>query len=357
MIENTSERIQMKQLAIQICVNMIARTISQSEFRVKKDGKVLKDEMYYRLNVRPNSNMSASHFWQTVVYKLIHDNECLIIKSDSDDLLIADDFTRIEYGLVEDLFKGVTVKNFTFQRSFRMSEVFYLEYDNERLSKLLDSLYTDYGMLFGRMLEFQMYNNQFRSTVSVDNQGPKDQKNQEKLQNFINKMYMAIRDKTFAIVPQQKGFAYKEESQRQNVSVEEINKVTNGFLDQVAKALGIPPSLVHGEMADVEKHTRNFMTFCIDFFLKKIKDEINGKFFTKQEYLKGKKMDIRRVSYSNIFDLATAVDKLVSSSAFTGNEIREEAGYERSEDELLDKHIITKNYTELGKLLEGGEKE
>lgn len=66
LIGETSTKIHMKKLAIQICINMIARTISQTEFYMKKDKKILKDELYYRLNVRPNRNMSSSEFWQTV---------------------------------------------------------------------------------------------------------------------------------------------------------------------------------------------------------------------------------------------------------------------------------------------------
>jgi HK97 family phage portal protein len=356
LLESTSERIHMKQLAVQICVNMIARTISQSEFRVKNGKKNIKDELYYRLNVRPNKNMSATHFWQTVIYKLIHDNECLIIKSDSDDLLIADDFYREEYGLVEDIFKGVTVKNFTYQRTFRMGDVIYLEYDNENLSNLLNSLYTDYGELFGRMVEYQKIKNQIRSTVDMENVSAKDKETQSKLQRFIDNMYAAIKGNAFAIVPQQRGFEYKEHSNTNGYSntVDDINKVTNGYLDQVAKALGIPPSLAHGEMADVERHTRNFMTFCVDHLLKKIKDEFNGKFFTKQEHLQGERIDIRRVTYRNMFDVATAVDKLRSSGAVNGHELRDEIGLEESDDPLHDKYVITKNYSET---VEGGENE
>ncbi|MDF9762273.1 hypothetical protein OKW24_004046 [Peribacillus simplex] len=69
-------------------------------------------------------------------------------------------------------------------------------------------------------------------------------------------------------------------SQLQNV--DEVAKVIDGFLNQVAKALGIPVSLLHGDMADVEKPTRNYMTFCIDPFLKKIKDELNAKMIDKK---------------------------------------------------------------------------
>ncbi|WP_052158668.1 phage portal protein [Halobacillus sp. BBL2006] len=357
LLEEASTRTHMKRLAIQTCVNMIARTISQSEFRVKKDRKTIKDEMYYRFNVRPNPNMSASVFWQKVINKLVYDNECLIIQSDTQDLLVADDFIRNEYGLVEDIFTGVTVKNYTYSRPFKMQDVIYLEYANENLAKLIDGLYADYGEVFGRMVEFQKRKNQIRATVDIESIGMKDEESRSRLQNFIDRMYKAISDKSVAIVPQQKGFTYNEQSNAiQGESVDEINKVTNGFLDHVAIALGIPPALIHGEMADVEKQTRNYMTFCIDPLNKKIADELNAKLFTKKEFLEGKRMDIRRISYSNLFDLASSIDKLVASGTFTGNEVREEAGFEPSSDPMLDKHIITKNYQEM-KTLKGGENE
>lgn len=62
LLDDTSERVKMKQLAIQTCIGMISRVISQSEFRVKENGDYKKDELYYRLNVRPGENMSAAHF-------------------------------------------------------------------------------------------------------------------------------------------------------------------------------------------------------------------------------------------------------------------------------------------------------
>ncbi|MGE6380007.1 phage portal protein [Peribacillus muralis] len=356
LIQDTSNKIHMKQLAIQTCINMIGRTISQSEFYVKKDKKIVKDEMYYRLNVRPNPNMSASQFWQTVVHKLIYDNECLIIQSDTEDLLIADSFTRIEYALVNDSFKDVTIKDYTFSRTFQMSDVIYLEYSNKKLSTLLDGLYADYGELFGRIIEFQKRKNQIRGLVNVEASYEKDEKTQRRLQAYIDKIYKAFIDKSVAFVPQQKGFKLEElKNPTQVQSVDEVAKVADGFLNQVAKPLGIPIALLHGDMVDVEKPTRNYMTFCIDPFLKKIRDELNAKMIDKKEYLAGKKMEVKRVSYSNMFDVATAVDKLRSSGTVNGNELREELGLERVDDPMMDKYFITKNYQESSEALKGGE--
>lgn len=356
LIEDTSKKIHMKKLAIQICVDMIARTISQSDFRMKNGKEIIKDELYFRLNVKPNKNQTASTFWQQLVHTLIKENEVLVIKTDSDDLLIADSFYREEYALFEDSFKNVVVKNFEFKRSFKMSEVIYLQYTNEKLTTLLDGLYTDYGELFGRIVEFQKRKGQLRGLVDVDAVYDKSEKSAGKLQNYINKIYKAFSEKSIAIVPQQKGFKLEESKNGSpNYSVDEVNKVTDGFLYQVANSLGIPIALLKGEMADVEKQTRNYMNFCIDPFIKKIKDELNAKFIDKTEFLNGKRMEIKRVSYNNMFDVASAVDKLRAAGVANGNELREELGMERGDDPMLDKFYITKNYQTMDEAMGGGE--
>ncbi|WP_242136704.1 phage portal protein [Bacillus cereus group sp. BfR-BA-01360] len=356
MFIDSANRVHMKRLAIDTCISFLGRTISQSEFRIKNGKEFVKDELYYRLNVRPNKNMTASTFWEKYIYKLIYDNEALIIQADDGDLLIADDFEHNEYAVFEDTFSNVTVKDYQFKRNFKQSEVIHLKYRNDRLSPLIDGLFADYGDLFGRILNSQKRKNQVRGTVDMDMIGAKTEEQIAKLQEFIDNMYKSIGSKDIAIVPQQKGINYNEiyNGVANGPSVEEINKVTNGFLSQVAMAIGIPTSLIFGEMADVEKQTKNYMLFTVKPLLKKLSDESNMKFFEMNEYLAGQKVEIKPVSYQSIFDLATSIDKLISSSAFTGNEIRLEVGYEISDDPNLDIHHITKNYTRLNDF-EGGE--
>lgn len=356
LIPDIPKRIYMKKLAVEICASFLARTISQSEFRVKNGKKFEKNELYYRLNVRPNKNMTSSTFWDTVVTKLIYDNECLIIQSDDEDLLIADSFEHREYAVLEDIFTNVVVKGYEFKDSFLQSKVLHLRYRNERLAPLIDGMFDDYGELFGRVLAAQKRKNQIRGTVDMDMIAAKSPQQQAKLQEFIDNMYKAFGSKDIAIVPQQPGIKYNEVSANgaQGQSVDEINKLTGGFLNQVAIALGIPPSLINGDLADVEKHTKNYTIFSVSPLLKKICDEANNKFFTKEDYFAGKKIEAKSISYNNLFDIATSIDKLISSGAFKPNEIRQEAGHDASDDPRLDKYYITKNYTSLDSL-EGGE--
>jgi len=351
-------RIYLKQLSLQICINFISRTISQSDFRIKHGKDFVKDDLHYLLNVKPNWNDNASTFWQRVIYKLIYDNECLIIHTDEDYFLVADHFERVEYAVKEDLFRHVSVKGIDLKRTFPRGQVIYLQYNNQDLSPLIDGLYRDYGELLGYTMTAQLRKAQIRGVVDLETINLKDDKNRELLQDYIDKLYNAFSKRLVALVPQQKGMSLEEQGKSfQGQSVEEIDKVTDGFLSKVAMSLGIPLSLIKGDMADVEKQTRNYMTFCIDPLLKKITDELNRQLFDKNEYLNGWRVDIRRASYSNMFDVATSADKLRAAGIATGNELKDELGLERVDDPMLDKFVLTKNYQEDNSQLEGGENE
>lgn len=358
MFQESSERAHMKRLAIDTCASFLARTISQSEFRTKKDGKYKKEDLWYRLNIRPNINQTASTFWQRLMYKLAYENECLIIQSDTDDLLIADSYTRIDRAVYEDIFTGVTVGGFTFERIFKQSEVLHIKYANEKLAPLIDSLYKDYGELFGRILSSQKRKNQIRSTVNIDAITSKSEEGMKSVQAFIDKMYKAFGEKDIAVVPQTPGFEYKEHfggSGNGIQSVDEINRVTGGFFDQVATAFGIPLPLIRGDMADVEKVTKNYMMYTIKPLLKKISDEANAKFIDKKAFLNGENITVRVATYLDIFDLSNSIDKLRSSGIVNGNEIREELGLDTVDIPQMWEYFITKNYTEMA-ATEGGEK-
>ena len=357
LFSDKTERTHMKRLAIEICISFLANTVSQTEFRVKHNKEYIKDELYYRLNVRPNKNMTASTFWQKFIRKLVYDNEVLVIQADDGDLLIADSFTHLKYAVYEDVFKDIIIRDFEFKRSYKQSEVLHLKYGNEKLSNLIDSLFYDYGDLFGMILGGQKRKNQIRATVDMDMLSAKSKEHQIKLQEFIDNMYEAIEKKDVAIIPQQPGFEYKEQSGNgvSGQSVDEINKVTGGFLDQVAIAIGIPPSLINGDKADIEKLTKNYMFFTVSPLLKKIEEECNVKFFDKAEYMNGKCVVPRKPSYKDLFDLATAIDKLVASGSFNGNEVRDEVGYDTTDEEIHTTYFITKNYSTADEALEGGE--
>jgi HK97 family phage portal protein len=319
-------------------------------------GKRQLNDWHYLLNVRPNTDQSAADFWQKFIYELIYENEVLVVLSDTNDLLIADSFTRDEYAVYPDVFRDVTVKDYTFQRTFKMDEVIYLTYNNEKLTTFMDGMFNDYADLFSRMMEVSLRNNQIRGTVNIDSTQSLDKENTAKLQSFIDKLFNAFRNNSVALVPKLKGFEYNEVAKGENngQSVDELTKLKKSLIDDVANILGIPNALIHGNLSDYETNIKSYVRFCNSPNLKKIQDELNAKLITKQDYLSGTKVDVFGLTERDLIENAEAVDKLVASGAFTRNEVRELFGKERAEDPELDKFVITKNY-QSASAVKGGE--
>lgn len=353
LIYETSQRAYLKKMALETCINFIGRTISQSDFRFVKDGKRQYDDWHYLLNVRPNTDQSAADFWQDFIYKLIDENEVLVILTDTNDLLIADSFMRNEYAVYPDVFSNVTVKDYTFNRTFRMDEVIYLTYNNQKLSQYMDGMFNDYADLFSRMIEVALRNNQIRGLVSMETTQSLNEETQGKLQKFINKLFDSFRKNTIALVPKLKGFEYTEvaSGDKGSIPIDELTKLKRSLIDDVANILGIPNALIHGELAEYETSIKAYVRFCIGPIIKKIKDELNTKLLTKEQYLKGDRIEVIGLTEKDLVEQAEAVDKLVASGAFTRNEVRELFGKERSDNPELDKFVITKNYQSA----EGGE--
>ena len=354
-----ANRSYLKRMAIETVINFISRTFSQSEFWVKDDQELKQDKLYYKLNVRPNTDSSATDFWHKVIYKLVYDNEVLIIKSDSDDVLIADDFYREEFAVYEDVFKDIIVKDFKFERSFRMNEVIYLNYNNDKLQRFVESLFADYGELFGRMMDTQLRKNQIRGIVSVDSGGGNiDNKKMTRLQKYIDKIYSQFKNNGVAIVPQVPGFEYKELSKDSTTGNdnggENLQKVKRMIIDDVAKIVGIPSNLIHGDVADLSNAMSAYIDFCINPLISKIEDELNSKFFTESEFLSGKRIKVVGINTVDPIKNAEKVDKLISSSAAKQNEVREMLGLAPVEGG--DRFILTKNYQPEDEL-KGGENE
>lgn len=343
----TTNRVYLKRLALNICINYVARTIANSEFRVMNDKKVNRDILYHKLNVRPNTDSSASDFWQRFVYKLINENEVLVIQTDTEDLVIADSFNRNRYALYEDRFSDVVIGDYTYQRNFTMNEVLYLNYNNEHLSRFIDELYSDYGKLFGQMLDNSMRFNQFRGVFKFKDGGTLDDETFDRQKQQIERLSEIFEKNSVALAPLTEGIEIQDLSSngaQRDESINNLVKLKRDLIDDVAKILGIPVNLIHGDVADLENTMEAYINFCINPLMKMISDELNAKFFDIEEYLGGQHIKIYGINRIDPLRNATAGDKLVSSGVYSRNEVREKFGDERVDDPEMDRYLVTKNY-------------
>ena len=357
-LERMFGNLQLKSLAVDKSAEFIARIFAKSEFKYLEDGKAKFSDWNYLLNVRPNKNESASDFWQKVVYRLITKNEVLIVLTKDDQLLVADSYTRTKYAVYDDVFEFVTCRGFTFEKRFRMSEVIFLQYNNNRLQDYISDLFTDYEKLHTRLVEALARNNQIRGTLKTKNNGSFDKEMLAKLQSYAEILFKSFNTKTIAIVPAQDGMEYTEHTNTtgtSNISVDELKKLRQQFDDEVADILGIPTALIHGDMANLENSQKMFNSYCYQSLVKKMSDGLNFALVSRREYERNNLFVIIGEGQKDKFALAENIDKLISSGAMTRNEVRSELGLESVPGG--DKFLITKNY-QLGEQLEkGGEKE
>lgn len=357
-LERMFGNLQLKSLAIDKSAEFIARIFAKSVFKYQENGKVKSSDWDYLLNVRPNKNESASDFWQKVVYRLITKNEVLIFLTTDDQLLVADSYTRTKYAVYDDVFEYVTCRGFTFEKRFRMSEVIFLQYNNNRLQDYISDLFADYEKLHTRLVEALARNNQIRGTLKTKNNGSFDKEMLAKLQSYAEILFKSFNTKTIAIVPAQDGMEYTEHTNTtgtSNISVDELKKFRRQFDDEVADILGIPTALSHGDMANLENSQKMFNSYCYQSLVKKMSDGLNFALVSRRQYERNNLFVIIGEGQKDKFALAENIDKLISSGAMTRNEVRSELGLESVPGG--DKFLITKNY-QLGEQLEkGGEKE
>lgn len=348
----------LKALAVDKLAELMARLFSKAEFRFLKDGERVASSWSYLVNVRPNLAEGAARFWQRVIYRLIVDNEVLIVLSDDDQLLLADSYVRREYALYEERFESVVVKGYTFKRSFARSEVIFIQYNNCHLEHYLSELFADYHKLHDRMVESLARNNQIRGTLNVKGASQFTPKQTEILKKYSERLFTAFKERSVAIVPMIDQVDYAEltnKSANSLLSVEELKRLKHQFEDEVAGLIGIPVVLLHGDVAGIEEARQSFVSDCLKPLIKKVIDELTANFISKYDFEGGYRLEISRVIERDLLTLSSSIDKVVSSGAFRINEVRHELGYEPIEEGH--QIIRTKNYEVAEATEKGGDDE
>lgn len=347
--EPQAQHIYLKRLAIDTCVNFVARSFTQSEFKVMKGQKANKKaDLYYYLNVQPNPNQTASEFWHKFVYKLLTDGEVLAVQTDTGDLVIADAFVHNEMALYPDSFDGVTVGTYTYDRRFYMEDVLYLTYGNAPLSRYVTSLFDDTAELYSRIYEVALRDKQVRGTVKVGALQGTDAQKQAKLQNYIDMIFQQFTKRSVAIVPNTQGLDYEESSNasysRGTSSIEDLQTIKNQFLDDVAGLIGVPPVLLHGQTAQTDQSRETYMDYCLRPLKVQIEAAANAIFFNRAEYRRGEHIEIVGLDRADMTKLAEPLDKLRAGGFVNGDEGRVLLGLDPTGNKEMQEYYVTKNY-------------
>lgn len=345
--------------AISSAISLIASAISKCEFKTYSNGKELKGDEYYLWNIEPNKNQNSSQFIQEFVSKLLYNNECLVIEVNGQ-LIVADSFYQNEYATLENSFVNVAKGTMSFNKTFKMSEVLYFKLGNDDIRALLSNLLKGYNNLLNMAIGKYKRSGGRKGILDIDATASGNPEFQKRFDDLMNNRFKKYFEAENAVLPLHKGFNYEEQngegSKKSTSEMVDISSITKEAFERVAQAFKIPLALLRGDIADIEKLTDNFLTFCIDPIVDMISEETNRKRFGKSAFLKGSylKVDTTCIKHIDIFAIAEKVDKLIASGTYSIDELRIKAGDMPLNTWWSRKHWITKNYSDI-ETVEGGE--
>lgn len=161
-------------------------------------------------------------------------------------------------------------------------------------------------------------------------------------------------------MPLQNGYTYTDVTKQGTTATPaDINERINYEFEMAGRAWRIPKALILGDVSEVEKITKNFLTFAIDPITEKLGEEATRKRYGAKQFCKGNYIDINTncIQHIDIFEQATNSDKLLSSGLYCIDELRTKLGDTAIGSDWSQKHYITKNYAEAEKMAHLGDTE
>ena len=181
------------------------------------------------------------------------------------------------------------------------------------------------------------------------------------LKKLLNDYFKTFFESENAVLPLFEGYTFTETNRSKNyneTTTRDIKALYDDVFDFTARAIGIPPSILKGDVQDNSKAIDELLTVALDPLAGSLESEINRKKYGKA-VLKGSRcmVDTSHVKHVDIFSNATQIDKLVQSGTHTINMILRAMGQPQINEEWANQHFITKNYSTVQDLLnslEGG---
>lgn len=347
-----------KYLAVNSCINFIASVISLANFQTYDGGELVRSNESYRFNVEPNQNTSSTAFWRRVVEKMVSDNECLIVKitngGNVGEYHVAESYTRTEYAMRPNEYTDVWIGRenpYRLNDTFYEKDVFFLQWNNLGLQTYIAGVYNDLSQLISAAKDNYLKLSATKVLIQQDASTNATAEFNAALQNLVNNYMKDFMDPSKSVaLPLRKGMNFQDVSRTSSATstnaATEIKTLVQEGISLTAMAFQISPQLLIGDIAGIDDAWRLTMTQCIKPIVNIISDEINRKLYGRANYLKGRRMfiDISNVSYTDLKDVANALEVLTRIGVNTLDDNLRVLGREPVGGEFGTMRCITKNY-------------
>lgn len=351
--------IYLARMAFWSIVRKIGAAVASVEWQTIRKGEAVKGEEYWSWNHDPNPNENRQQFFSKLIGNLYLNQEALIVETREGYRYVADSFST-DIKLSGNVYRDITVDGENIPGTFLSSDVLHITINGERVKRILMAIAGAEGQLLKSSATSYLRSQGTRGILHVDEIAEAHPDFEEEYSDLVNKRFKKYFTAENAVLPLFNGYTFDKESSEGGSSkaslsgTRDIRSMMDDIIELSAQAFGVPVSIVTGKnITDAEY--REFLTYPVKDIVRTIQGEINRKIYGRKQVFKGTYIEasFRDVRFTDIFDVANPIDKLIGSGAFCINDIRLRLGLDIIDAPWAWQHWMTKNYSTVGDLLTG----
>ena len=352
-------KVQLALMAQEKAAGMIAKAIAKSEIVLTKGETRRKDMEYFRLNIRPNDNETATDFWFNVARSLVATGDCVVVRMQNGKYYRANSYQMDSYVLFSKTYSNIVLTDGYNEVALRYGvssdDILHFRYSTDKLrmftNNVLDSLNDALNAVQSLetiantpLLKFKVDANlQFRRRTADGKEI------RLTLDNVLDEFKSKIDGKKLAILTEQTGTSLEFMDVKKQVTAAELGTLTDTINKECAAAYDIPLGVFNGQITEQSDATNEFITYAVSPVAEVINDTLNAKLVGQADYIKGERAFVWLAHFKHIdvIDASPSLDKL-RAIGFTLDEIFEMVGYPALNTEFSTTRALTKNYATEG---------
>lgn len=357
-------------------IDIISRTIASTELQVyrydtkNKKTEEKKDQVYYRLNVKPNVNENGTNLKNKLVIQLLTKGKALIVFEKKRNLPVHYMFLAKTYECSNDVVDGKIFKNVViedeegnsheFKREFKIDkgECLYFTYNNKKVTTSMENFkkaaskilnITDKSYKASNVNKWRLKNPGGQPTM-IDAETNKE----ISYKDYKEKITEGLLDEDESIILLSAAFDLYLLNKDKSKDLSDHEKQVKEIGDKTAMMYDIPLDVYYGNKNEKSNGNNDLITFACNPIMKSIENTLDGGLIDEQDFIKGEQIRFNRfcMQHLDITSLGTSLDKL-TSIGFSFNQICRMLNLPEVDEDWANEHHVTKNYADV----KGGAKE
>lgn len=346
-------------LAINIAFGYIANTLGLCEFRVYEDGKEVKNELYYALNVNPNPNQNAQNWRRELITELFTNPEGALVFQQprgSRNFYVAESYSVDRKAFNEDIFSNVTIRGQTHNKKLPARDVFNFQITQAHsVRQLITDVMDNYSVALSSAFSAYKQKNGQKYVYETSSAASGTGEQKEKYDAALAAQMKSFIENPNSVFSMPKGNKLSSISMTTDVTTEDIIALQKNAFELTAQAVHIPLKMLYGDLNGIDQLTNLYLLTCINPLLALLSSEMTRKIYPYYDWRKGNyiKVDSSCIRPVDILEVADNISKVIGSGAYNVDDIRRRCGDTPLNTPFSQEYWMTKNYAPADEVLAG----